>query len=145
MGDRLDGIHHQDVRLHPVGQLDDMLDIRGGGNKQPFPFHAQAVGPQLDLAGAFLPGNIQYLFILTQHTADLHEQGGFADTGIAGNQHHRSQHNTAAQHPVKFAQAGVVALLLSRIHCIQRLHRLTEIHRLGDGFCRCGGFRADFF
>ena len=43
--------------------------------------------------------------------ADLQQQGGFTDAGVAADEHQPAPHDAAAQHPIQLLQAGFIPLL----------------------------------
>jgi hypothetical protein len=51
--------------------------------------------------------------------AHLHQQGRFADPGLAAHQHKRPMHRAAAEHPVELSNARVEALLLPLVNLVK--------------------------
>lgn len=85
----------------------------------------QALGTQLQLAGAFFARDVEHAF-LCQSQNGLQHQGRFADTRLATYQHQRALHQSAAQHAVQLGVVQVDAGFVSRLYLVQR-------HGLGLG------------
>ena len=106
--DGLDGIHHHHIRLFRQDGFVNLLCVGGGGEEDVISVHPQAVGPQLHLAHALLPGYIEEPQAGVDGAAHLEEDGGFADAGVAADQDGRAGDDAAAQHPVQLLHAGVI-------------------------------------
>ena len=102
----LDGVHDQHVRLLPADTLQHVAQPRLRQDEQVPAVHGQTLGPQLQLAGRLLAGDVQHLAGSAQLLTDLEHQCGFADTWCAAHQHQRAFYSAAAQHAVQLPHAG---------------------------------------
>ena len=68
---------------------------------------AEAAGAQADLVDGFLAGDVEHALAgAGERGGGLQQQGGFADAGIAADQHGGGRHQAAAEHAVEFGDAG---------------------------------------
>ena len=69
---------------------------------------ADPLGAQPHLAGRLLAGDHQRRVLGGRRPllGHVEQQGGLADAGLAGEQHHRAGHQAAAEHPVELGDAG---------------------------------------
>ena len=118
-------------------RIQDIAQTRFRQDIQVFTLHVQPLGPQLQLMGGFLAGNIQNLRKFPQLLANLQHQCGLADTRRAAHQHQGALHRAAAQHPVQLPHAGRKPDLVSGtdIHDGYRLYRSGR-RRLSSGLHR---------
>ena len=85
----------------------DGLHVGFGGQVHLIVGAPGAFGPHPDLAGRLLARDIQRPpATLGPPVGDREQQGRLADSGIAGQQGHRSGDHPAAEHPVKFTDPG---------------------------------------
>ena len=81
----------------------------------------EALSPQRDLLRRFFAADIEDFPVRREMGQGLQQQGGFADAGIAADQHHTAVHQPAAQHPVEFGDTGRRARHFARLHLRQLL------------------------
>ena len=88
----------------------DVAEQRGevglGGQVEVVAQRADPVGPQPDLGGGLLAGDVQHPARPRGQRPGLQQQRGLADAGLAGQQHDRAGHQAAAEHPVELVHAG---------------------------------------
>ena len=89
----------------------------------------QALGAQRDLLRRFLAADIQHFFVRREMRQRLQQQRGFADAGIAADQHHRALHQPAAQHAVELDDAGGRARHFCRFDFGEHLHLAARRQR----------------
>ena len=109
--DGLDRVDHRDVGLlrHQYGQNLLELDFRQQVERRRI--HRQAAGAQRNLLRGLLAAYIDRIAAAAKNRQRLQQQRGFADAGIAAEQHYRACHQPAAKHPVQLADAGQPARL----------------------------------
>ena len=89
----------------------DFFELDFGQHPHLRALQPEAARTQRHLRAAFLAGDIQSAFALAlQRIQRLQQQRGFANTGVAANQHHPTFDDAAAQHPVQLLVAGGAAL-----------------------------------
>ena len=133
----LDGVHDQHVRRLPADTFQHVAQPRLRQDEQVFAVHGQAFGPQLQLPGGLLAGDVQHLAGAAQLLADLEHQRGLADAGRSAHQHQRALHGAAAQHAIQLPHAGGEAYLLillqrcngRRLYSIVHTWRFTALGR----------------
>ncbi len=111
----LDGVHHHHPGFFPVGGGQDVLDAGFRHQAQLVHGQVQAPGPQGHLLQGFFPGDVERGLMTRQMSHGLQQNGGFADTRIAADQHHGALHQTAAQDPVQLTGAGGGAGFLHQV------------------------------
>jgi hypothetical protein len=83
------------------------------------------------LADRFFAGYIQDLAPGGSDAVQgLEHQGGFADAGVAADENQGPGHQSTAQHPVEFGDAGGLALLVDELHGVDG-HRAIALGRHG--------------
>ena len=97
----LDGVHNQNVRRFVGYGLEHILQPGLRQNQQTLASHAQALGPQLQLAHRLLAGHVQHPVFPAEAAADLEHQGGLPHPRRAAYQHQRALHRSPAQHAVQ--------------------------------------------
>ena len=90
----------------------------------------QAPPAQLHLLGRFLGADVEHRAAARHRPGALQQQGGFADAGIAPQQHQRSRHQATTEHPVEFAVAAAEPLQGPLPH---RMDRLRTPRSAGGG------------
>ena len=100
----------QQARLDRVEVAEHGAEVGLGGQVEPLVQGADALGPQPHLAGRLLAADDQGRAGVGRAggplLGDVEQQGGLADAGLAGEQHHRAGHQAAAEHPVELGHAG---------------------------------------
>ena len=117
----LDGVDHHHVRLFV---RDGGLDFFQLDFRQQMHFariQRKALGTQRDLLRRFFAADVQDFFGRGEMRQRLQQQRGFADAGIAADQHHPAFHQPAAQHAVELGDAGRRARHFARFHLGQLL------------------------
>ncbi len=100
----------------------DVFQLDLGQQVHAVSIERQPLGAQRDLLGRFLAADIKHSFVRREMRQRLQQQGGFADAGVAADQHHRALHQTAAQHAVEFDDAGRGARHFRRFNLGKSLH-----------------------
>ena len=106
--------------------------------------HAVRIQPQTlraqgDLLRRFFARHIQHFAFFRHQGNGLQQQRGFADARVAAQQNHRTAHQPAAEHAVKFAHAGGLARHFGGGNFGQLLHlRGVRRPRLETGILRLG-------
>ena len=127
VGDRLDAVDDDEVRLHRVEGGDDVGERRFGQQPHVGADRAEPFGAQPHLLGALLGADVQGAS--RPRRGQLQQQRALADAGFAGEQGDRPRHEAAAEHPVELVDAG-------------RLRPTDQRLDLGDGHgggCGSGG------
>ncbi|OQA40623.1 MAG: hypothetical protein BWY52_02823 [Chloroflexi bacterium ADurb.Bin325] len=110
--DALHGIHHDQPRRGVLDLGRDGLEVRLGQHEDIALDDAQPLRAQLDLRGGFLAGDVEdRALAAAQRMAQLDQQGGLADAGVAADEHHRAGHDAAAQHAAQLADRHRDALI----------------------------------
>ena len=120
--DGLDRIDHHDRRFFPLRGADDAFDTGLGHDPQTILGQAQTPRPHGHLLLRFLAGDVQGRHDLGQPAQGLQQDGRFADTRITTDQHHRTGHQPATEHPVQLRGATGLARHFNAGHLGQRLH-----------------------
>ena len=107
----LNGIDDGDGgRLTLVQGGENIGDVGFGGEQHVGVVEPQALGAQPHLGDGLFAGDINDAGPgAGERGQGLEEEGGFADAGIAANQHAGAGHEAAAGHPVQFGNAGLDA------------------------------------
>ena len=87
-----------------------VLPVRRAGGPGPLPLLRQPPPAQLHLLGRLLGAHIEHRLTHRHGAGALEQEGGFADAGIAAQEHQGAGHEAAAEHPVEFAVAAGQAL-----------------------------------
>ncbi len=86
---------------------DNVLDLGFGGELDRRLGEAETLGAQPHLIDRLFTGNIDDAALLSrERSADLNEQGRFADARLAAQEQHGARHEAATGHPVEFADAA---------------------------------------
>ena len=108
-GEGLHRVEHEQARLDRVEVAEHRGQVGLGGQVEPLVQGADPFGPQPHLADRLLAADHQRRACrragrpLLGH---VEQQGGLADAGLAGEQHHRAGDQAAAEHPVELGHAG---------------------------------------
>ena len=103
----LDRIDDQEPRFFMFGLKQDIANLRSGHNQKRISAGPQTAGPHGSLLFRLFAGNIQNLDLFLAEThGHVQQDRGFADTGVAAQQHKAPGNDPPAQHPVKFVDAG---------------------------------------
>jgi hypothetical protein len=122
--DRLDGINHGNVRAHALQGGKHFLELDFGQHLDLRMVQPQPARAQRHLRATLLAGDIQRAFTAAlQRVQRLQQQRGFANAGVAANQHHAAFDDAAAQHPVQLFNAGGAAFHIRGFNVGQRGHR----------------------
>lgn len=113
-GEGLNGVDDNEVELAAFDGFRDIISAGGAGELQIVGFGAEANGAELDLASGFLTGDVEDGAGLGDFRADLHEEGGFADAGLAGEERNRAEEDAAAEDGVEVGKAGFQTFFFSR-------------------------------
>ena len=142
----LNGVDNDNIGAAGGNGVADALGIGDCQQKQIFRCHAQTLRPQLDLFGGFLTGNIQHSVFFSEVLADLQQQCAFSDTRLAAQQHNGATHQSAAQHAIQFAYAGMITDISCGVHFFQFLYFIRQVHRFPAAVAhRLCGQRDIFF
>jgi hypothetical protein len=107
-GHGLHRVDHHQARLDFGDMAECHLQVRFGGQVDLVVGAAGAFGPQPDLAGRLLTGQIQCApTCLRPAMGDLEQQRRLADAGVAGEQRHRAGDQTSAEDAVQLTDPGV--------------------------------------
>ena len=139
------GLHrvdHQQRRLDLLDVAEHRAEVGLGGQVQLVGQRVRPAGPQPDLGGGLLAGDVQRASAgLGPAGGDLEQQGRLADARLAGEQHHRAGHQPAAEHPVQLADPGQGSVGRVGADLADR-HRLAGRRRRRDrGELRRAGLR----
>ena len=107
-GDRLHGVDDEQAGRDPVDVRQQRAQIVLGGQEQGGMHRAGAFGPQPNLRRRLLTGHDQRRRTASGGEAVGHveQQRRLADARLARQQHDRTRHQPAAEHPVEFGDAG---------------------------------------
>ena len=98
--------------------------------------------------GALLTGGIEDGLLFPEGLADLQEDSGLADAGVAGQQYDGALDDAAAEDTVELGQPGVVPVFADRLDLGDLLSHPagTSSESAGSGRCRIPFLlHADFF
>ncbi len=129
-------------RVENFFQLDFSLQLEILG------IHRQPLGAQGDLGTGLFAADVQHTLDFRQIRQRLQQQGRFADTRIAADQHYPAGHQSAAEHPVEFLDTGAEARHVDSFDVGQSHYRCslrqalvligkTVADRFDDGFHQC--------
>ena len=123
-------------------ELGNMLERCLGAEYNAASFDTETVGAHLDLRFGFLAADVEDLTIGPDGAADLHEQCGLTDSGIAADKRHGSFDETSAEDTVELGNSGGE----TRFVLLGDLGKLTDT-ALGDpAGTKCGlGVRGSGF
>ena len=107
----LNGINDDEVWPLAFGKRgEDIFDIGFGSQKHIGGRRSKPLCPKPHLRHGLFTGDIDDSVPASgEGRSRLHEQGGFADAGIAAHQHRRSPHETATSHAIQLADARLNA------------------------------------
>ncbi len=98
---------HQQRRVHLLDVAEHRAEVGLGGEEEPVGERVGPPGPQPHLGGGLLAGHVERRPArLGPATRHLEQQRRLADSGLAGQQHHRARHQPVAEHPVQLADPG---------------------------------------
>ena len=120
VGHRLDGVDYYDVRIKLVGSGNDAVKIGFGQDIHLAAIHAEPRCAQLQLPLTLLTCDIQDLPVVLHRAAHLQQKRGLADSWGAADQNQRANDRAAAEHTVKFRDAGAEAYLRRSVKLRQR-------------------------
>ena len=121
----LDRVNHRHRRLHGINGGQDFFELNFSQQIDLAALNAQTARAQRHLRPAFLAGDVQRgQAAALQRIHGLQQQGGFANAGVATDQHHAALDHAAAQHAVQLAQAAGGAGDILRLDGCQRGDRL---------------------
>ena len=123
---RLDRVDHAHGRLFGVDGGLHLLQVDLGQHAHGRGAQPQPVCAQCHLGAA----DVERLRLPRQAVQRLQQQGALADAGVAADQHHAAGHQAAAEHAVKFIDAGRQAFHLGGFDRRERGHRLRPGQRL---------------
>ena len=117
---RLDRIHHRDLRPLRFQGCDDALELDFRDEVDRPRIQREAPRPQRDLFRRLLARDIEGLARPSHGRKYLQQQRRLADARIAADQHHLARHQAAAQHAIELANAGRQALQFARFDLAER-------------------------
>ena len=112
----LDGVDHRVIRLNLIQLFLNRVHGVFGQHQHFAPVRPQSRGPELYLPRALFARDVEHPFARqAQRVAYLQQQRRFSDARLAAKQQQGPVHQSPAQHPVQFADAGGKVSLLSRL------------------------------
>ena len=104
---RLDRIDDDQRRTQPRDLLEDPLETGFREQVERRPLDAQPLPARLDLMFRFLTGAVEHRSDrVREMRRRLQQQRGLADPRLAADQHQRSGHDAAAEHPIELVDPG---------------------------------------
>jgi len=113
VGDGLDGVDDRQARGLASNCLADGVQVVLGQQENARLEGAEALGPHADLVTRFLACDVEHLARAGHLRRGVHEEGRFADAGLAADQDQAPRDDAATQHAVELApgEAGPGRLL----------------------------------
>ncbi len=119
--DRLDGIDHHHIRLLMRNRGLNFFELDFRQQMHFARIQGKALCAQRDLLRRLFAAYVQDFFGRGEMRQCLQQQRGFADAGIAADQHHPAFHQSAAQHAIELGDTGRSARHFARFHLGQLL------------------------
>ena len=135
--------HHIRLYARRLGKY--FVNVCFGQYIKPVRTHAEPRGTQPELISRFLARNVKHAARFAEDPAYLQKQRGFADAGLARQQHDRAAHKTAAEHAVELAEPRDRAHTVARLHFVQLYGTAAAAAADGKGAPRLSRRRFCFF
>ena len=116
----LDGVNHHHRRLHGVHRGEDFFQLNFCQQVDQAAINAQPARTQRDLGATFFTRDIQRgQACALQRIHGLQQQRGFADAGVAANEHHTAFDHAAAKHAVQLLNTAGRTCHILRFNGVQ--------------------------